>query len=437
MCVCVCVCVCVQSSLEKGFGYFFRRLDDVAQELLLSNAPPHTHSLTQPLPNVFVHTAMSIYDYGTVSNKMTGVNPPLFGTSLRHLLQSEVRCSTAYSARSVGVPNQVNAMLDSLTHSLTTPGLFIRPASLAAMQALRVSLENECGVPDDTSPFTVASCVMQWLYELPEPLLGFDTHDALQACQRDIHSHVHRLRNFTLLVDAAPWYCKPTLHRVMELVTALTRPESSRCTGLTVVHLSTHFAACLLRPAPECSTLVHAQALSQENVESVIHTTAVSGPVADVLILHAHTVFEPLATHMRALHDRLSEKVTMLESIQAMSVKYISDPSQSPPYSSLYKLWTALAPCEELLREQESSAVESWGSSGSGSGSGSSENSSSVVSEEDRDVWLRSVRWKICFPTHHSSDASESSEGVSAVELFDMLPGGQLAVDSLATFLQL
>jgi hypothetical protein len=137
---------------------------------------------------------------------------------------------------------------------------------------------------------------------------------------------------------------------------------------------------------------------------------------------------------MRALHDRLSEKVTMLESIQAMSVKFISDPSQSPPYSSLYKLWTALAPCEELLREQESSAVESWGSSG---GSGSSENSSGVVSEEDRDVWLRSVRWKICFPTHPSSDASESSEGVSAVELFDMLPGGQLAVDSLATFLHL
>jgi len=429
----------ISTTLEKGFGYFFRRLDDVAQELLLSQGVPAS---AQPLPTAFLHATLSIYDYGTLGSAVAGgfrhVDPPFFGTPLGHLMRAETRCRTTHSSRSLGVPNQVDALLEYLSRCLTVPGLFIRTAALADMQALRLSLENEQGIPPNSSPFAVASCLMQWLYELPEPLLGFEMFDAFQACQRDIESEVHRLRNFSLLVEAAPWYCKPTLHRVMELLKALSNTESSRCTGLGVVQIANLSASFLLRSPVDCPTVVHEEVLSKDNLEMLMHVTAACGPVAEVLILHANTVFEPLAIQMQTLQDNLNDKISNIKEIQALAVKYISNPSLTPS-TSLRKLWMALAPCEALIQDRAADKSTSDDSS-----SGVVDSSNDDLNENDSDGWLQSPRWKVCFPTVSKPDDSIEDNEVDTeaadqgpMKFFDALPGGLLAVDSLTSFLRM
>lgn len=320
----------------------------------------------------------------------------------------------------------LDSLLEYLNRCLHVKGLFQLPAAVGDIQALRVALENEAGVPSHTSPHAVACCLVQWLYELPEPLLGFDMYDAFQACQRDIESEGHRLRNFSLLVEAAPWYNKPSLHRVMTLVVALLQPESAKATGLTAVLLSNALAPSLLRPS-DCHILVHEDALSRESLNRVMHTTAACGPVAGVLILRSDTVFEPLRAHMSHLHEALSEKVAMLTRLQAVSVQFLSDllleEEQSTPQSptssvaeALEELWKGLEDSEQLLLASEATR--------------------NAPDDADR-------RWVVCFPregereSHQDSGSgSDKSSASRGVALFDELPGGLLAVQSLSLFLK-
>ena len=449
----------VQTSLERGFGYLFRRLDETAQELLLSTSTSSFSSsdASAPLAGAFLHTALSVYDYGTPSGSggaasvggevgygQRWVDPAFFGTPLSRLLQSEARCRSSHISRNVGIPNQLDAMLTALHQALHVKGLFQRGAAVADIQALRLSLENEAGVPSHTSPHAIASCLLQWLYELPEPLLGFDMYDAFQACQRDIESEGHRMRNFALLVEAAPWYNKPTLHRIMTLLKDLLTPESSKATGLTSVVMSNLLASCLLRSS-DCAVLVHEDALSRESLDRVMRTTAACGPVAEVLISQTDTIFRPLNAHMLTLQEALRGKVTSLKAIQGMAVRFISDlaeeeqeqeehdSSSKPVAASLQELWHALAESESLLL--------------AASGKSHDENTSSggdEVAEKEEADGRQSMRWEMCLPQPASSSSgssgasSESSSGSEAVlAMFDGLPGGLLAVQSLSLFLKL
>ena len=70
---------------------------------------------------------------------------------------------------------------------------------------LRRSLEAELGIPPELDVQVVAHCFLQYLYELPEPLLGYDLYGALQSCS-EIENPAHRIRNLSLLLDEVPDY---------------------------------------------------------------------------------------------------------------------------------------------------------------------------------------------------------------------------------------
>ena len=395
-------------------GYVFRRLDDVAQELLISQPAPATPTF----PGPFLHATFSIYDYG-ISPLSGGtasrhVDPPLFGTPMTKLLKAESRCRKSHLARNIGVPNQLDEMLQALERNVHVKGLFRTAPSPRDVQMLRLCLENECGVPLNASPHVIASCLLQWLYELPEPLLGFDMYDAYLACQKDIESEVHRIRNFALLVESAPWYNKPTLHRVVNLILALSTPESSAETGLNSIEISNLCASFLLRSATECPIMVREDSYSRENLHNVMRVTAACGPVTEIVVKNAGAVFKALSSQMQNLQDSLNDKVANLTSIQAMSVQYISDVAVDPN-EKLFELWTALTDCEIQIREKNDMADGS--------------NAGEIPKCDDPEKWLNSDRWKICFP--------HDKEKHTVLDMFDILPGGLLAIQCLCTFLKL
>lgn len=103
----------------------------------------------------------------------------------------------------------------------STPGLFRTRVSRESIYELRFSLENERGVPPllggqssvEYITHTVAAVFIQYLSELPEPLLGFDSHIGICACE-NIEDDEPRARNLSLLVQEAPWYNQPLLSKV-------------------------------------------------------------------------------------------------------------------------------------------------------------------------------------------------------------------------------
>jgi hypothetical protein len=178
----------------------------------------------------------------------SGVPPKtrLFGTSLLTLLCDDHRCSMARLDARIGLPTQIEHMLNILHHSIDVPDLFRRRGSKEEMEMLRTALEEERLVPAGTRVHAVAHCLLQWLYELPEPLLGYERFDAFLAVM-GIESEVDRIRNLSLMIDEVEWWNKSVLIEVVKLFSTALRPENASINGLTVSAVVVVLTPVLLR----------------------------------------------------------------------------------------------------------------------------------------------------------------------------------------------
>ena len=61
----------------------------------------------------------------------------LWGVSLARLARLESHCSVAFLSPAAAMPDAIGAMVDALDESILTPGLFRRPVSGAALEAVR------------------------------------------------------------------------------------------------------------------------------------------------------------------------------------------------------------------------------------------------------------------------------------------------------------
>lgn len=191
---------------------------------------------------------------------------PLFGTSLRDLVLDCRRCGVSHMDPQLGVPSMIIAMISYLTTHVNTPGLFRHKISYEESEELRLSLEFERGIPGlgssstssspSSTPMTdkenenmvhiVAFTLLQWFTELPEPLLGSTHYYALEACQ-EVEDEEPRIRNFSLLLQEAPWYSQPLLSKILSFLCLCLDEEHSSKNGLSLVTLSVLFTPFLLR----------------------------------------------------------------------------------------------------------------------------------------------------------------------------------------------
>lgn len=59
-----------------------------------------------------------------------------------------------------------------------------------------------------SSIHVVCEVLIQYLYELPEPLLGYDHYDAMISVCQELDDVKDRIRNLSLLIHDTPWYNK-------------------------------------------------------------------------------------------------------------------------------------------------------------------------------------------------------------------------------------
>ena len=98
--------------------------------------------------------------------------------------------------------------------------------------------------------------MLQWLNDLPEPLLGYNHYHAIHATCLEVEEESHRVRNLTLLVQETPWYNQPLLVKLLALFRSCVQEEHNDSNGLTITTLAVLCTPFFLRPPPSACTSV-------------------------------------------------------------------------------------------------------------------------------------------------------------------------------------
>ena len=189
---------------------------------------------------------------GTGGNNRVNYLIPLFGTSLGDLILDDRRCGVCHIDPLLGIPSMVICMISFLTLNVSTEGLFRTRITMENYEILKYSLEHERGIPKTETVqenvqmvHVVAFTLLQWLAELPEPLLGLTHFYAIEACQ-EMEDDNPRVRNLSLLILETSWFNQPLLSKLFSLL-SLCLDENNKSNGLNIVHLSVLFTPFLYR----------------------------------------------------------------------------------------------------------------------------------------------------------------------------------------------
>ena len=139
----------------------------------------------------FISTSESIFtamlQVASIVSK-SGRRPKLFGSPLWLLLKTPSRCDDSRLDPTLSIPTQINHLLQFLSESKSaqTPGLFIQPGPPIESRKLQEYMETErCDIllnSGEISPLSAAHVLLQWLINIPEPILGYENYHAAVAC---------------------------------------------------------------------------------------------------------------------------------------------------------------------------------------------------------------------------------------------------------------
>lgn len=283
---------------------------------------------------------------------------PLFGSSLRDLLIDEQRCPHAHLNPELGIPTQILKLITYIHHFIQTPNLFRQRISVHQINELKKSLELEQGIPSSCNIAAVSFVLIQWLNQLPEPLLGFDHYSAILACSdlEDVH---HRIRNLSLLVLETSWYNKPLLLAMITLLNKCLLPENMTLNNLNHIAISVLCTPFLLRP-PYDKPLAY---LTTEEIDRVhMAATAAGSHIIEFLVDHYENVFQPIKEELQMKQLILTNKCLRIRTLQE-SLAVALDINDVQKFDSdklqlIYHLWNLLANAEKALAFNSSSSQD-------------------------------------------------------------------------------
>lgn len=249
------------------------------------------------------------------ANALTPDTPmlPLFGTHLEELVLDDVRCAHAKIEPRIGAPDQILNTLKTLQNFLETPGIFRRKPSPGTMQALRDNMEEEKGIAIGTEVYALAACLLQWLYELPEPLLSFDLFDAVMACQ-EIEDEQSKIRNLSCLFQEAPWYSKTLLLKLLPFFQSATEEKYASKNGLTLSIVSIIVSPFIVRSSKFPIVAGHGKDV-EETGNYLLATSAVSSNITAFIIKNHAGILAPIRQELLAIQSQLNTKVARIRAL--------------------------------------------------------------------------------------------------------------------------
>lgn len=349
--------------------------------------------------------------------EVLGNRRPLFGTHLKDLLLDDWRCAHAYLEPRLGVPNQILKLIHFISRRLDTPGLFRKRCSNnEAMIRLRMYLEMEKGIPNGVDIYTAVQCLIQWLCELPEPLLGFQHYEALHSCYQNLNELEHRVRNVSLLVNESPWYSQPTTCQILSLFSQAIQAKHSESNKLTLSAISYIVAPTLLRVdgltsmkssrrqvSNDQSSNNNATRTVYEFSKSLLINSSICSPIAGFMIENEVLILDSVRSHLSEVHRNLKDKCQKILRLQndivkslpkfwignTESVADIEGTIEDDAFESIKALWLKLEPVESRRLNTYVATTPN----------GSDYRVDTALQTVTRSDILRHPRWDICgFP---------------------------------------
>lgn len=228
----------------------------------------------------------STHPLDSMARRQSTERKRLFGCPLRDLVLDEALCVHAHLNPKLGIPNAVVKLLSLLGSFIDTADLFRQRAPLSAVEDLRKAMELDLPLPGDSAVVTIV--LVQWLNQLPEPLLGFSHYQAILACQ-DIDDVEHRKRNLAILVQEMPWYARPLLLRLLPLLSQCTLPQHAVNNNLNIVAVALLATPWLLRPRPPVAGLFPPS--PEERERDQMAATAAGAGIVEFLISNHEEIF--------------------------------------------------------------------------------------------------------------------------------------------------
>eukprot|EP01039_Chlorochromonas_danica_P002562 gene2562-2804_t len=297
-------------------------LDDMQRLAPNASQPTFLHALEVRLDS-FVS---KLEGTGGDGRRVSRASPrPFFGSHLRDLVLDESRTPLAHIYPRLGLPRQAQRLIDALAAAADTPDLFRQRASLSQLEDLRRAVEMETSLPAPVDVAAASILLAQWVIQLPEPLLGNGRGHVFLAC-REIEDEDHRKRNLALLVQETPWYARPLLLRLVDLVVSYClAPRNTERNRLNLISAAMLVTPWLLRLPSSSSSAAAAAAAgtSPPSATSSLHppsppssTTSELSAATDLvqfMLRHHEAVFGGLVEDLSAQQAQLAGKCSSLQ----------------------------------------------------------------------------------------------------------------------------
>lgn len=331
----------------------------------------------------------------------------VFGVELVDVLCNPFLSGMARFEPALGLPDVVEACFCYLYAHLDAPGLFQVHLDAAHVMELRDSVEELGGFHKDMmrslDAHEVAALLLQYLWELPDPLLTSERLDNLLACadrEGNAMADADRRALLKMLVDDLPWYCKPLLERLCHWAATALQPRHARHNGLSVFSLANALAPVLLREGHEPGGFrdelddprrrkypvgyQHRRSVRRRMLDT-LEGSAGGGAAREpsvsagelgarvvVMLLEQHAILlRDFRLEMRDRRAKLKDKVVAMEALRFRLEEPIE--TDNPAHAALLlRLWRCLLPADggEQLEDEAESDFYVSDLAGAGAGGG-------------------------------------------------------------------
>ncbi|KAG3106754.1 hypothetical protein PI124_g3032 [Phytophthora idaei] len=176
----------------------------------------------------------------------------VFGSDLLDVLCNPFLSGMARFETSLGLPDVAEACFCYLYEHVDSPGLFQAHLQADHVMQLRDTIEELGGFHRKMAvdPHEVVAILLQYLWELSDPLLTEERLDRFLVCAGRPGSGMSEEECKALLVvlvNDLPWCRKPLLERLCHWVSVALQPRHAEKNGLTVYAIANCLAPLLLR----------------------------------------------------------------------------------------------------------------------------------------------------------------------------------------------
>lgn len=348
----------------------------------------------------------------------------VFGTELVEVLCNPFLSGMARFEPALGLPDVVEACFCYLYAHLDAPGMFQVHLDASHVMELRDSVEELGGFHKDMmnslDAHEVAALLLQYLWELPDPLLTSERLDNFLACvdqQSNDMSDSDRRALLKMLVDDLPWYCKPLLERLCHWAATALKPRHARHNGLTVFSLANAFAPVILRESHEAGSFrdelddprrrkypvgyQHRRSVRRRMLDDLEGSSRSSGGAASVsagelgarvvaMLLEQHSfILRDFRLEMRDRRGKLKDKVVAMEALRFRLEDPIDADNQAHALL-LLRLWRCLLPAEDGEQQEDEDESDFYVNDLTNASSDRSEPSINVAALLASKRWARS-----------------------------------------------